>query len=115
MRASRVEVSQQCPIVLLVWLPRLLRVVALRIDVIRDDQFDRGLCATVWVCGADWAVLRDGDHVLPLRRVAVHGCRGGEDDVGDVVLVHAAEEDDGAIDVDAVVFEGLHGRFSNGL
>lgn len=115
MCATGVEVSQQRAIVFLIWLARLLRIVALRIDVIRDDQFDGRLGAAVWIRGANRAVLWDGDHVLPFCRVAVHCRGGGEDDVWDVILVHAAEEDDGAIDIDAVVFEGFLGRFSNCL
>lgn len=102
-----VEVAEERSVVLLVWLSCLLGVVALRIYVIGDDELDGGLGAAVWVGGADGAVLRDGDHVLPFCGVAVDGGGGGEDYVRDGVLGHAAQKYDSAIDVYAVVFEGL--------
>lgn len=107
MSTTWVEVAQERGVVLLIWLPCLLGVGALRICVIGDDELDHGLGAAVRVGGADGAVLGDGDHVLPFCGVAVDGGRGGEDDVRDVVFGHAAQEDNGSIDVYAVVFEGL--------
>ena len=113
--AAWVEVAEQGGVVLLEGLAGLLGVGALGVDEVGDDVLDHGLGAAVGVGGADGAVLGDGDHVLPLRGVAIDGGRGGEDDVGHVVLRHAAEEDDGAVDVDAVVFEGLDGGLADGL
>lgn len=110
-----VEVAQERGIVLLVWLSCLLGVGALRIDEVGDYKLDGGLGAAVWVGGADRAVLRDRDHVFPFRGVSVDGSGGGEDDVWDGVLGHAAKEDDSAVDVYAVVFEGLLGGLADGL
>lgn len=110
-----VEVAQERSVVLLIWLPSLLGVGALRVYEIGDDELDGGLGAAVWVGGADWAVLRNGDHVFPFCGVAVDGGGGGEDNVRDGVLLHAAKEDDGAVDVYAVVFEGLLRGLADGL
>lgn len=107
MGTTWVEVAEECSVVLLVWPTCLLGVVALRIYVVGDDKLDGGLGAAVWVGGTDGTVFWDGDHVLPFCGVAVDGGRGGEDYVRDGILVHAAQENDGAIDVYAVVFEGL--------
>lgn len=114
-RPARVEVPQQRAVPLLEGLPGLLQVAALRLDVVGDDHLDGGLCAAVGVRGADGAALRDGDHVREARGVAVDGGRGGEDDVGDGVPGHGAEEGHGAADVDAVVLEGDLGGLADGL
>lgn len=91
-RTARVEVSQQSTIPLLEWLTLLLRLGSLRVDVVRDDFLNHALCSPVWVCWANWAVFGDWDHVGHLGRiVAVDSGRGGEDDIGDIVLDHAAE------------------------
>ena len=106
MGTTRVEVSQQRTIPLLEWFARLLGIVAFRINEIRDDQLDCALRASIWVCRADWAIFRDGDHAGDEGGiVAVYGCGGGKDDVVDVVLVHEAKEGDCTADIDAVVFE----------
>lgn len=83
--------------------------------MVGDHELDGGFRATVWICGADWAVLWDGDHAGMLGGVAVDGCGGGEDDVGDVVRCHGAEEGDGTTDINAVVFERDFGGLANCL
>jgi hypothetical protein len=115
MRTAGVEVPQQGAIPLLKRLVRLLEVSPLRLDVVGDDRLDHGLCAPVGVGRADGAVLRDRDHVLEAGGVAVYRGRGGEDDVGHIVLAHGAEEGDAAADVDAVVLEGDLARLADGL
>lgn len=114
-RTSWVEVPQQSSIPLLEWLARLLCVCALRIDMIRDDIFNHALRAAVWVGRTDWAVLGDGNHVGDTGGIAIDGRGGGEDDVGDIVFGHAAEEGDSAAHIDAVVFERDLGGFANRL
>lgn len=100
---------------MLVWLSCLLQIVALRIDAVCNDQFDCAFGASVWVCRANWAVFRDGDHAWMFGRIAVDGRRGGEDDIRYIVFFHAAEESDGSANINAVVFERDLRRFSNGL
>lgn len=89
-RSSRVEISQQSSIPGFNRLAFFLQLVPLSLDVIDDDQFDCALCSTVWVCGADWAVLRNGNHVGNSSRITVDGGRGGEDDVANIVGGHAS-------------------------
>lgn len=113
--ACRVEVSQQRSIPLLIWLARLLQIIPLSIDVISDDRFDHAFSVSIWIGGANWAILGNGYHVGNSSRIAVDGRRRGEDDVGNIVLGHAAEEGDGSTNIDAVVFEGDLGGFTNGL
>jgi hypothetical protein len=113
--ACWVEVSQQRSIPLLIWLALLLQVIPLSIDVISDDRFDHAFSVSVWIGGANWAILRNGYHVGNSGRIAVDGRGRGEDNVGDIVLGHAAEESDGSANIDAVVFEGDLGGFTNGL
>lgn len=48
----------------------------------------------------------DRNHVGDSGRVTVNGGGGGEDNVGDIVFLHAAQEGDGSAYVHAVVFEG---------
>lgn len=93
----------------------LLEPIPLRLDVIGDDHLDDGFRATVSICGADGTCLWNRDHVGEARDVSVDCCRGGEDDVGDVVFGHGAEEGDGAADVDAVVLERDLTRLTDGL
>ncbi|KAJ6444934.1 LOW QUALITY PROTEIN: putative quinone oxidoreductase [Purpureocillium lavendulum] len=114
-RAAGVEVAQQGAVPLVVGLASLLQVVALGLDEVGDDVLDHRLCAAVRVGRADGAVLGDGDHVGEAGGIAVDGRRGGEDDVGDVVALHGAEEGDAAADVDAVVLERDLTRLADGL
>lgn len=90
-------------------------VVALGVDVVGDKRFDRGFCVAVGICGADGAVFGDRDHVWDASGVTVDGGRGGEDDVGDVMLCHGGEEADRAIDVCAVVLQRDFSRLAYGL
>jgi len=113
--SSRIEVSQKCSIPQLVGLACLLQVVALGIYVIRNDQLDCALRASVWVGRANGAVLGNGNHARVLGGITVDGRGGGEDDVVDIVLLHAAEEGDGSADIDTVVFEGDLSRFTDCL
>lgn len=115
MGAARVEVPQQSTVPLLERLARLLGIVPLGVDEIGDDQFDGALGASVRVGRANWAVLRDGDHVGDTSGIAVD--RGGrrEHNVRHIVLGHAPEEDNGASYIDAVVFERLLAGFAHSL
>lgn len=115
MRTTRVKVSQERGIPDIRLLALLLRLVSLSGDVVRDDLLVHDLGVAVGVRGAERAVLGDRDHAFEARGVAVDGCRGGEDDVGDVVTGHGAQEADGAEDVDAVVVEGDFGGLADGL
>lgn len=110
-----VEVAQQSAVPLLERLALLLQVVALSVDVVRDDVLNHGLGAAVGVGRANGAVLGDGDHVGESSRIAVDGGGGGEDNVGDIVAGHGLEEGNAAANIDAVVFERDHGRLSDGL
>jgi len=104
MSASRVEIPQQRAVKLLSALSLLLRLRPFGIDVIRDHALYAKLRVTVWVCRPQRALLGNGYHVREACRVAVYGCGGREDDVGDMVFLHATEEGESAADVDAVVF-----------
>jgi hypothetical protein len=67
------------------------------------------------VGGTERALFGDGDHVGEAGGIAVDGCGGGEDDVGHVVLLHAAQQAEGAEDVDAVVLERDLAGLADGL
>jgi len=95
--------------------PRLLGIIALGINVIRNDQFNCALGSSVWVCWANWAVLGDRNHVGNSSRIAIDGRRRGEDDIRDIVLGHAPEESDSSANINAVVFKRDLGGFANGL
>ncbi len=60
-------------------------------------------------------MLWDGNHVGKSSSIAIDGRRRGEDNIGNVVFGHTAEESDCATDIDAVVFEGLFGGLANCL
>ena len=83
----------------------LLEVVALGLDVVGNNRLIGGLSAAIGISRANWAVLGNGDHVWKARCVAINGGRRGEDNVGDVVFRHAAEQTYGAVDIGAVVLE----------
>jgi hypothetical protein len=110
-----VEVAEQGAVPLLKGLASFLQVVALGFDVVCDDILDHGLGSAISVGGTDRAVLGNGDHILEAGGVAVDGSRGGEDNVGDIVLGHGAQQGDAAPDIDAVVLEGDLARFADGL
>lgn len=113
--AAGVEVAEVGTVPLLVRLAGLLEVVALGVDVVGNDILNDGLGAAVGVGWADGAVLGDGNHVGETSGIAVDGGRGGEDDVGDVVTLHGAQQGDATADIDAVVLEGDLARLANGL
>lgn len=83
--------------------------------MVRDDILDRRLCPAVCVGRADWAVLRDRDHVRHAGRVTVDGGRRREDNVAYVVLLHGAQERNAATNIDAVVLERDLARLADGL
>jgi hypothetical protein len=112
---ARVEVAEESTVPLLERLAGLLQVVALSVDLVGDDILNDVLGATVDVGRTAGAVLGDGNHVLEAGGIAVDGGGGGEDDVGDIVAGHGAEEGDAAADVDTVVLEGNFARFANSL
>jgi len=115
--ARRVEVAQQSgvPLLSLLGLASLFQVVALCVDEVRDGILNGVLGVSVRVGWAQGALLGDGDHVREAGRIAVDGGRAGEDDVGDIVALHGAQQADGAVDVDMVVVEGSLGRLADGL
>lgn len=115
MCAGWVKVAQQCSIPLLSVLSLLFRVVPLRVDVVGDQSLDCNLGVAVWVGGSERAVFWDGDHVLEAGRIAINCCRGREDDVGDIMAGHGAEESDGTTNVDTVVLDRNFARLANSL
>ena len=114
---SRVEVTQQStvPLLSLGGVASLGGVVALSVDHIGDRVLNGELGISVGVGRAERAVLGDGNHVRETGSIAVDGSGAGEDDVGDVVLDHGAQEADGAVDVYMVVVQGLLAGFADGL
>ena len=80
-----------------------------------DNQFNGRLCSSVWICWFDRAVFWDRYHVGKSSSVAIDGRGRGEDNIGHVVLGHAAKESDCATNIDAVVLEGNFGGFANCL
>lgn len=114
-RTGRVEVTQQSGVEPAGVGASLLSLIALGFDVVGDHALDGRLGAAVGVGRADRAVLRDRDHVGEAGGIAIDGCRGGKDDVGDVVLLHGLEECDAAADIDAVVLQGNLAGFAYSL
>lgn len=115
MGATRVEVAQQARIPVVERLTGLLQVVSLRLDVVGDDHLNDRLGATIGIRGANGTRLGDRNHVGEAGGVAIYRGRGGEDNVGDVVLRHGAKKGDGAADIDAIVLEGDLSGLANGL
>lgn len=60
-------------------------------------------------------MLGYGYHVRKTGRIAIHGRRRGEDDIGNVVLAHRPQEGNRAADIDAVVFERYLAGLADGL
>lgn len=112
-----VEVAEQStvPLLGLGLVAGLDGVVALSVDHVGDGGLNGELGVTVGVGGTQRAVLGDGDHVRETGGVTVDGGRAGEDDVGDIVADHGAEQVDGAVDVDLVVVQRLLARLADGL
>lgn len=114
---SGVEVAQQSsvPFGSLGLVAGLGSVVALGVDDVRNGELNGVLGVAVGVCRAERAHLGDRDHVGEAGGISVDGSGAGEDDVGDVVADHGAEEADCAVDVDMVVVEGLLAGFADSL
>lgn len=114
---SGVEVPQQStvPLAGLSLVAGLGGIVALSVDQVGDGVLNSELGVSVGVGGAQRADLGDGDHVRETGSVTVDGGRAREDDVGNVVADHGAQETDGAVDVDMVVVQGLLARFPDSL
>jgi hypothetical protein len=113
--AGRVEVPQESGVVLVAALASLLRRVALCVDVVGDHSLDTELGVSVRVGGTKRALLRDGNHVGEACSIAID-CRGRrEDNVGHVVLLHAAQQAERPIDVNAVVVERDLAGLADGL
>lgn len=114
---SRVEVTQQStvPLAGLGLVAGLGGIVALSVDQVGDGVLNSELGVSVGVGGAQRADLGDGDHVRETGSITVNGGRAREDDVGNIVADHRAQETDGAVDVDMVVVQGLLARFPDSL
>ena len=95
--------------------PLFLQVVSLRLNMICNNHFNHALRTPVRVRRTDGTLFRDWNHVRESSRIAIHGGRRGEDDVGHIVSAHAAQERDRASNVDAVVLERLLTRFTYSL
>lgn len=80
-------------------------VISLGFDVVRDDGLVGRLGTAIGIGRANWAVFRNRDHVRKACCVTIDCGRGGKNDVGDIVLGHAAEEADRSVDICAVVFQ----------
>lgn len=114
---GRVEVAQQSavPLLGLGLVASLGGVVALGVDHVGNGVLNSELGVSVGVCRAERAHFGDGDHVREASGITVDGSGAGEDDVGDVVADHGAQEADGAVDVHMVVVERLLTGFADSL
>ena len=115
MASRRVEVPQQRSVPLLASLARLFRIIPLRIHKIRDHILHRELRVPIRIRRSQRTLLGDGYHVLEPRRVAVHRRGAREDDVRDMMLLHAAQQAQRAVDIHAVVIEWDLARLAHGL
>lgn len=113
--ACRVEVSQKCSVELLAALASLLGLDSLAVDKVGDHRLHSELGVSVWVCGSQWALLWNGDHVGEAGRVSVDCCTAGEDNVGDLVLLHAPQQAECAVNVHVVIVQRLLSRLSHSL
>ena len=114
---SGVEVTEQStvPLLGLGLVTGLGGIVALSVDNVGDGGLNGELGVSVGVGRAQRTLLRNGDHVGETSGITVDGGRAGEDDVGDIVADHGAEQVDGAVDVDQVVVQGLLAGLANSL
>lgn len=117
MSTGGVEVAEQgtVPLLGLGLVAGLDGVVALSVDDVGDGGLDGELGVAVGVGGTQRALLGDGDHVGEASGITVDGGGAGEDDVGDIVADHGAQEADGAVDVDVVVVQRLLTGLTDGL
>ena len=77
-----------------------------------QNLFQHGFCPTVGVCALSLrAFLGDRDH----RRIAVHGCRRGKDDILHIVLAHYINQCQSACNIVFIVFPGLLYGFTDCL
>jgi len=100
---------------LLIRLASCLQLAPLSLDLVGDDLLNHALGLAVSVGGAERAVLGNRDHIGEAGRVAVDSGRRGEDDVGHIVALHAAQQRDAAANIDAVVLEGDLARLADSL
>ena len=117
MSTGGVEVTEQStvPLLGLGLVAGLDGVVALSVDDVGDGGLDGELGVAVGVGGTQRALLGDGDHVGEASGITVDGGGRREDDVGDIVADHGAQEADGAVDVDVVVVQRLLTGLTDGL
>lgn len=120
MSTRRVEVSKETSIPHVGFLSNYVRRVfksigALGRDMVGYHVLHGGFGIAIGICGTDWALFRNGDHVGKAGCVAVDGRGGGEDDVGNIVAGHGTEETEGTVDIDMVIIEGSFTRFTDGL
>lgn len=115
MAAGWVEVSEESCVEFFALLACLLCLDSFRVDVVCDHCLDGEFGVAVWVGWAERALFWDWDHVLEAGRVAVDCCRAGEDDVCDIVLLHAPQQAERSVDVDIVVVKWNLGRFTHRL
>ena len=90
---------------MIIGLPLLFQLVPFCLYMVGDDRFDDGLCATVGVCRANRAMLRNRYHIREASCVTIDSGRGRENDVGDIMSGHGTEQTDGAVDIGSVVLE----------
>lgn len=112
-----VEVAEQSaiPLLGLGLVTSLDGVVTLGVDNVGDGGLNSELGVAVGVGRTQRAVLGDGDHVGEAGGIAVDGGGAGEDNVGDIVLDHGAQEVDGAVNINQVVVQGFLAGLANGL
>ena len=105
MRARGVEIAEKRGVPVRSIFPGFCSIVALCLDMIGDDILVGGLGTAVRICRADWTMFGDWDHVWKTGCVAVDSGGRGEDNVGHIVLGHAAQQAYCAVDIGAIVFE----------
>lgn len=105
MGTSRVEIAKDGGVPMIISLFFLLELVALGLDMIGDYGFNGSFGATIGIRRTNRAVFWNGDHVGKASCVAIDGSRGGEYDIGYIVLGHGAEQTDSAMDIGAVILE----------
>jgi len=110
-----VEVAEKSAVPLATILALFLCECPLGIDEICDEQLDGVFCVSIWVCWAKRAVLWNWNHIWEAGGITVNGGRGGEDNVGNVVLLHGTKKGDGTANIDAEVLLWDLGRLANSL
>lgn len=115
MRACGVEVPQHGAVPFFPGFALLLCLVTLCLYLILDHALDHDLGLSVCVRRANRATFRDRNHVWEARRISVYCCGRRENYVGDMVLLHRAQETQTAVDIDAVVLERDLTRLPNSL